>query len=96
MTDQLITFETAKLSKEKGFDLINHLKNGLPPTQSLLQKWLRENHNIHIVISPTMGAIIVELLNPALTWGSIPPQKSYEEALEAGLIEALKLINLNP
>lgn len=51
MEEQLISKETAVLVKEKGFDLNNHLKNGNPPTQSLLQKWLREKHNLYICIS---------------------------------------------
>jgi hypothetical protein len=76
MTEELITFETALLAKEKGFDipvlygvygykmkltseksgtLINwntkskqqkHSKATSVPTQSLLQKWLREKHII--------------------------------------------------
>lgn len=84
MEDQLITIETAKLAKEKGFDeyaIENHYSlttgecysatvislnssiynqdwgvNGncpiLAPTQSLLQRWLREKHEIIINISP--------------------------------------------
>lgn len=85
MTEELISFETAKLAKEKGFNIrIQHTVNGqnclyfldtgeVPkmintnqidnwnddkkfqhvcsaPTQSLLQKWLREIHKIHIEI----------------------------------------------
>lgn len=89
MEDQLISFETAKLAKEKGFeeycfsyynlkgeikhnysengsstdvdfrvdleDLLDNFNRGIPntysaPTQSLLQKWLREVHKIHIEI----------------------------------------------
>ena len=91
MEEQLITFETAKLAKEKGFNEMcynayhiyreNLHKSGLglielglefepymggqnviikeyyqsknytlAPTQSLLQKWLREIHNIHIKV----------------------------------------------
>ena len=63
------TFETAVLAKKKGFNwscsyepfLANW--NDTPstnsydrvslPTQSLLQKWLREKHQIHIVMIPT-------------------------------------------
>lgn len=70
MEEQLITFDTAKLAKLKGFDIhsneyyYDNLKeksmsmsydNKNPnhfccPTQSLLQKWLRETHNIHIEV----------------------------------------------
>lgn len=66
MKEQLITFETAKLAKKKGFDIdgVKYIGSGehigkvgsdtscklyyLAPTQSLLQKWLRENHKIEI------------------------------------------------
>jgi hypothetical protein len=72
MMEQLITFETAKLAKEKGFNekcgigydlhgnityatvsyMLNSDKNSKDhcsaPTQTLLQKWLRDVHDIHI------------------------------------------------
>lgn len=89
MQEELISFETAKLAEEKGFNIkqlkgfwlnskfnkdgdeidwlrpikdseilelrdSNKFETGNPfifrPTQSLLQKWLREVHNIHIEI----------------------------------------------
>ena len=79
MKEQLITFETAKLAKEKGFDWVClnmyhldayepnkiqlstitaikryiKLKLGyilLAPTQSLLQKFIRETRGVHIEI----------------------------------------------
>jgi hypothetical protein len=86
MEEQLITFETAKSLKEKGFDipvfrwyysidglngkensstmgksyLFNHSNRGKlyysTPTQSLLQRWLREVHNIHVVMKPVLGS----------------------------------------
>ena len=56
MEDTLISFETAKLAKEKGFDFIyiidNELTNHSLITQSLLAKWLREVHNCFIDILP--------------------------------------------
>jgi len=72
MKDEIISFETAKLAKEKGFNilynvayceqgilrtcnpdfyLVGYHNQGLAtlaPTQSLLQKWLREVHDIII------------------------------------------------
>ena len=70
MEEQYVTFKTAKLAKEKGFNEIchyfyrtdgtstNHTErnsaSGLwcaAPTQSLLQRWLRETHNIFIEIT---------------------------------------------
>lgn len=94
MTEELVTFETAKLLKEKGmFTDIEF------PTQSVAQKWLRETKNIHIEISymyenywlydiltiPTHDLI-------GLSDRPIVRYNTYEEALEAGLQEALKLI----
>lgn len=65
-------------------------------TQSLLQRWLREVHNIHIEISYDIDneygggyIIIVRTKSKVLTFDN---QKSYEEALEVGLYEALKII----
>jgi len=68
MEDTLINFETAKLAKEKGFDIFTekmYRQDGIlgnsdfsrestfrAPTQSLLQKWLREVHNCFIDILP--------------------------------------------
>lgn len=74
MEDQLISFETAKLAKEKGFEektktwynfsglSVSGEQSQYPsndkrfpsysrPTQSLLQRWLREKHRIDIDIS---------------------------------------------
>lgn len=113
MNEQIISFETAKLAKEKGFDLksqwleLNLLDiNGNTvnefsasqiclPTQALLQKWLREVHNIHVVVIPhkfsdhyeyryTLAFVVEGLVSDMYN--------SYEEALDQGLLEALKLI----
>jgi hypothetical protein len=119
MEEQLITFETAKLAKEKGFDWIKsdnkwYEDNGnldfsfqgyhentenkiTAPTQSLLQKWLREEHNIAVYNKP--------LTDNSGRWSAYVDdmeghhhityyiyEATYEEALEKGLYEALKLI----
>lgn len=44
MKEQLISINTAKLAKQKGFTIP-------APTQSLLQKWLRLNHNLDVLIN---------------------------------------------
>ena len=126
MKEQLITFDTAKLAKEKGFELdtdkvwlfkkslIEPISGSHPnlgtsyasdclmyprPTQSLLQKWLRREHLIHIEVflddnSPynkyyyrvmTIGKYFVTSHDGKLN-------EEYEDALEKGLEEALKLI----
>lgn len=70
----------------------------LRPTQSLLQKWLREIHNIHV--EPAfhnngkyffLGCQIInnDIIDFQLDSGYFD---TYEKALEVGLQEALKLI----
>jgi hypothetical protein len=94
MTEELVTLETAKLLKEKGmFTDIEF------PTQSIVQKWLRENKKLHIEISYMYGdywtydiLTIPEHDLVGLSDRPIIHYKSYEEALEAGIQEALKLI----
>ena len=143
MEDTLINFETAKLTKEKGFDekvYREYDKSGYlrctsksadvvlgpydellksteypAPTQSLLQRWLREVHNCFIDILPhrdgnsknkqwkskkdVFWSVEVDYYGKNfeinLTNNADFTQhfnKSYEEALEIGLQEALKLI----
>lgn len=122
MEDQIISLETAKLAKEKGFPIIEKgfyiegvfTNRGFSkdfhrwykddpliqsaPTQSLLQRWLREVHNIDIFIwknsidgSYRVDDILLnneELTNLEFEVGF----DNYENALEEGLYEALKLI----
>lgn len=65
------------------------------PTQSLLQRWLREICKIHIEIIPTgnkwhcvMYPIVV--INDV---GHFEDWETYEEALEEGLLQGLQLTN---
>lgn len=129
MTEELVTLETAKLLKEKGFDwkfdpIINFnevvTKHDIPqrmsvvreiddgpvefflPVLHLAQKWLREIKNLHIEIYRNAcgyGYAIVKA--DSGTWMEDDDSKgpndggvwdTYEEALEAGIFEALKLI----
>jgi len=116
MKETLITFETAELAKEKGFDFLvnnyynhnNELKEHKynanitvlefhAPTQSLLQKWLREEHNIAVYNKPVADnsgrwSVYVDDMggHHYITYYIYEP--TYEEALERGLQEALKLI----
>ena len=76
------------------------------PTQSLLQKWFREEHNIFIDItySPTNGGKKITLWRPKTEkeikkgWNSlervgvIQTHETYEQALEEGLRLAFKII----
>ena len=125
MEDTRINFETAKLSKEKGFpqepnrrkvpyynykgefngDVTDFLRKYLreedtsdvesvsAPTQSMLAKWLRENHNIHLIAYKNInidGYDWCFITTDGIT--NINSYKTYEEAYEIGLQEALKLI----
>lgn len=126
MEDTRVTFETAKLAKEKGFpqepnklkipyynykgefkgDVKDWLRKYLrkedtsdvesvsAPTQSLLAKWLREEHNIHLIAYKNInidGYDWCYITTDGIT--NINSYKTYEEAYEIGLQEALKLIN---
>ena len=68
-------------------------------TQSLLQRWLREKHEIHIIVEP----MIKQYNSRIFKWGlfksrwrnTCRSRNSYEEALEISLQKSLKLIKLN-
>ena len=136
MKEQLITFETAKLAKEKGFDenCYSYYKNEelklgpfcktitsnlygkrteifkytnsekdnhiTAPTQSLLQKWLREEHQIYVEAHIAIYTSQTFAWHLAYRFGAEVRTNgcteyiytTYEEALEIGLQEALKLI----
>ena len=131
MQEDLISFETAKLAKEKKFnipcenfyieyidddvaDLFNYeeqrgsgyaelYRNNQEfkysaSTQSLLQKWLREVHNIYVYIIPdrcwSYGLVYDVTVNEHKDKKcEMSSFESYEKALQEGLQEALKLIN---
>ena len=101
MEDIRITFKTAKLAKEKGCNLENCTCGGYPDcicsdkriSQSLLAKWLREQHNIHLIAYKNInidGYDWCYITTDGIT--NINSYKTYEEAYEIGLQEALKLI----
>ena len=133
MKEQLISFETAKLAKEKGFNIptrnfyadftwksievyscievgynefTDSMENNhgfgditLIPTQSLLQKWLREVHNIHVIPIPyNISSKEIVYRNRIVYFEDNMEQNKYiglgifEQSLEIGLQEALKLI----
>jgi len=124
MEERLISFETAKLAKEKGFEikcnhyyfddgkLIQHRTSiedneYYTPTQSLLQKWLREKQSLFVFVFANTYENNEEFDNPDTKEDFIKPSayyyqinlrgcnipfKTYEEALEVGLYAALRLI----
>lgn len=94
--------EDSLLTKPVNFNATKH-DNGhvSAPTQSLLQKWLREKHGIYISINAdtmlykgitiVFDMTIIDSKGNILVEGS--PYEIYEKALEEGLYEALKLTN---
>lgn len=145
MTEQIITLETAKLAKEKGFteEVGNFYKNNnknpwsnsiapinlrigeksqdniyprnynseiqnrfkdvyySAPTQSLLQKWLREKHNISVLVEHGMMEdesfgyfcrIFTNTKKGGVQFKVFEYKNIYEDALEIGLQEVLKII----
>lgn len=106
MKEQLISVEVAILAKEKGFpfninttykivDIFGISFFGTPlTTQSLLQKWLREVHKFNVTPHFYVKSGWSCRIEPLYHFGSIWTNhfNSYEESLEAGLKEALKLI----
>tara|TARA_B100000953_G_C17740165_1_gene331978 strand:- start:110 stop:484 length:375 start_codon:yes stop_codon:yes gene_type:complete len=124
MREEIITFETAVLAKDMGFnievpesygndggfyisknkDLIPNWSRVYAPTQTILQKWLREKHNLHCMVYPTYdgeknmyrlyyGIEPVESLNDNYSFEYTDKEyPTYEEALEVGLQELLNYI----
>lgn len=107
MEEQLVSFETANLAKEKGFVdmaipqiyigkgvLWDYSVHGScsnynyveAPTQSLLQKWLREEHSIHICVE-YRGMYFGDVWIVSKGTKHFRGFSTYEEALE----EALKI-----
>ncbi len=108
MEEQLISFETIKLAKKKGIDFRDNIFKKVTinnkagtyhayVTQSLLQKWLREVHNISIKIDDFHSNSKLRFDYSISILGSQEdnPQgifETYEEALEEALQEALKTL----
>ena len=86
--------EIYELSEEKGLYPYHDVS---VPTQSLLQKWIREKHDIIVWLKPNndeynkWSVYIDDGFGRHLISYYIII-KGYEDALEAGLVEALKLI----
>ena len=133
MTEELVTLETAKLLKEKGFnwkcehtiscdniirrydipqsmscstEIDNEPVEFLCPVLYIAQKWLREIRGVNVWVEPVIGkrwkisfcdfnSPIEEsdwMENEINKGNGYKVYDTYEEALEAGLQEALKLI----
>ena len=114
--EQFVSFETAKMLKEAGFDevcrsayyatghsAVMHERNSMlspgyasRPTQALAARWLREEHNIFIQLNPTFDGWLLDLFDlkkhQYILTNKDANADSYEQALEDGLQEAIKLI----
>ena len=111
--ESFVSFDTAKLLKEVGFNvpcekwygesgffMSGNYKECKCPTQALAARWLRDVHGIHIFSNyffedGTWFYVIVDLKKSDEVRAIHPDIRSYqssEEALEAGLQEAIKLI----
>lgn len=129
--EQFVSFDTAKLLKEAGFDVptSTHYSNSgevwqssapedynddksckacSRPTQALAARWLREVHGIHVssnIFMDSANDADGKTVDEWTFWsfdlfdnsGRIIEERddrydSYEEALEVGLREAIKLI----
>ena len=78
-------------------DIISTKKNEfLCPTQSLLARWLREKHNIHVCVGfCVIWRYVIIPITDKITadWSTSKKDYStYDDAMEEGLKEALKLI----
>lgn len=122
MENRIVTYETALLANEKGFDCMKANCYGdnmaydtgvhrgtliqagttlnyiLAPNQSLLQKWLRDEHNLSIKIDDFFTNDKLRFDYIVAPLGTQEESNSdifetYEEALEAALVEALNTID---
>ena len=105
MKEEIISLETAKLANEKGFNypgfmMFDMMGNINLPTQPLLQRWLREVYNIHINVMNQVDhwELMITRRNPysgSLGLSELESRcfETYEETLEIGLLEVLKLIS---
>lgn len=114
ITEDYVSFETAKLLKEKGF---NPLECGMYysittgkrttelltsliacPTLQMATKWLREVHNIVIVVTPSMfwGKYNVSIYKKGndypIGFDGDSLCSSYEEASEVAIKHCLKIL----
>ena len=88
-------YDNGGVSRPNITKVSNKMKLISAPTQSLLQKWLREVHNIKLTVMFRENSITGTESWDWLIKGIdvfYKRFKTYEEALEKGLIEALKLI----
>ena len=117
ITEQYVSFDTAKMLKEAGFAIpcTSQYTEGMGvwdveypydfnadfsgysrPTQALAARWLREVHNIAILITPLLYGWTVDLFNiekfQYILCNKDTMADTYEEALEDGLRICLEIV----
>ena len=86
--DVVNTFNSRKVGQSQ-----NHIAGA--PTQSILQRWIRDNHGISVNALPNANGwkYRIDLIKNYMNMcNSGENYSSYEEALEAGLLIALQMI----
>ena len=109
ITEQYVTFETAKMLKEAGFEaecsfiIDDDGRKLYRPTQALAARWLRETHGFHVfakraydyILSRHTWGFWIQRAKYDTTFSLEIGFDSYETALEAGLQEILQKIIKN-
>lgn len=96
MSDQIIKLETLQLAKQAG---VNLTRDPCNYSQTLVQKWLREKHNIHINIHSINNSFYTNQILINKDDGSRyyenrhdDKHETYESALEFALCIGLKYV----
>ena len=88
--DKPISLQKMSCSNAEGY------KQPTAPTQSLLAKWLREEHNIIVLVLYDGKTFYYQIQrkewDDCITQFDLTLDQTYEDAYEIGLQEALKLI----
>jgi hypothetical protein len=115
MEEKIIDFETAVIARNKGYRYHKNYDTAAyakeiededycypAPTQSLLQKWLRDKHGLHPYIVPQGDGNMWHLVTIRRNQKEIEYKEawetrefkfnSYEKALEFGLVKCLNLV----
>jgi hypothetical protein len=97
MIDELITYETAKLAKEVGFN-----EGTIYPTQSLLKRWLREKYDVHCCSeiyhdkkNRYLAIVYSDIYEKNNNDDEADYFETYEEALEDALFTGLTAVKEN-
>lgn len=100
----IISLELYNLCNQKGLNVYKEFGTNFP-SHALLQKWFRDEHNLHLCLQPLYGGNQIKGKQiRCLCYTPLQNEKfnnkpsislsrnTYEEALEQGLIQAFNLI----